>query len=68
MCKLYLFLVVLGGFIFSNSYCQNEKESLIVNKKNNYAWAENFDKEDHKLERRSRKSHRGRRRGGSGLR
>ena len=71
MYKLFLFVVSIGGFVFSGPV-DNVPKSVETSDQNNnqYCWAEDTRSDDSKIEagRRRGKGNRGRRRGGSGLR
>ena len=70
MYKLIILAITIGGFVFSGSWNNIAKSDEKSNPlKNPYCWVEDTSDDDDKLERRRRgKGHKGRRRGGSGLR
>jgi len=69
MYKLFLLAVTIGGFVFAGSWV-NAQKSVEESDQNNkqYCFVEDTSDNDNKLERRRRKGHKGRRRGGNGLR
>ena len=70
MYKLIILAITIGGFVFSGSWNNIAKSDEKSNPlKNPYCWVEDTSDDDNKLERRRRgKGHKGRRRGGGGLR
>ena len=70
MYKLFVIAISVGGVILASSESnsvQSDNKSNSVKKQ--YCWAADTSEEDNKLERRKRgKGHKGRRRGGAGLR
>ena len=70
MYKLFLLVVTIGGFVFAGSWGNASKFVEISDQNNNqYCFVEDTSSDDFKAEARRRgKGHKGRRRGGSGLR
>ena len=68
--KLIILTIVIGSFVFAGSWDKAPKSTETSDKNNNqYCFAEDTNRDDFKVEARRRgKGHRGRRRGGSGLR
>ena len=71
MYQLFVLVVTIGGLVFAGSW-DNAPKPVVASDQNNdqYCFAEDSSSEDSKLEagRRRGKGHKGRRRGGGGLR
>ena len=69
MFKLLLLAVTIGGFVFAGSWDNVSKSVDTYDQNHQYYLTENTSNDDFKVESRRRgKGHRGRRRGGGGLR
>ena len=69
MYKFLIIVVTIGSYVLASPW---ENTPEVVKKTNSdtkhFCWAQDFNNDDDKLERRRRKGSRGRHRGGSGLR